>query len=268
LMLGAVGSAYALIFSNIVAFLLTFVAIIIEFCKKHIVPTINYSLLKRILALALPIAILNVVATISFMSLTRFATIFAGGSVAILSAHLLAIRYNSMVVLPSRSLASGVTAVTARNLGDRDRLQDIAKYGLIYGVVFGGIMAVVTLLFSKQLIAIFGGHEVDSLIGATYLKILSIDCLVVPIVVVLFALVDGAHHTTSTMIISLLSSISRPITAYVAGAVLGLNIYGVAIAVPTASLISLAIIVPILLFIKIKDSKKKIAENSVSAIQT
>lgn len=245
--MGAVGSAYAFIVSNVIAFLISGCAIIIDFNRKKIKIGINIQVIKRILCLAMPIAILNVVATLSFMSLTRFATIFASGAVAVVSAHLIAVRYNSMIILPSRSLASGVTAVSANNLSDEDRLKDTQKYGLIFATIFGGIFAIITALFATQLIALFCGESVDLGIGTSYLRILAVDCFAVPISVVLFALLDGKHHTTTTMIISLISSLSRPIFACLIGEVWGLGIYGVAVSIPTATLLGVAIVVPTIL---------------------
>ncbi len=256
--MGAVGSAYSFIASNVVAFVVSLCAIVIDFIKNKIKLSANKQVIVRVLCLAMPIALLNVVATLSFMSLTRYATIFASGAVTIVASHLIAVRYNSMVVLPSRSLASGVTAVCANNLQDVRRLNDTKKYGLIYAIVFGGFFATITFLMPSQLMSLFGGDGADMAVGVTYLRILALDCLAVPINVVLFALLDGKHHTITTMIISVISSLSRPLFAYLIGDVLGLGIYGVAVSIPVATILAIIAILPIICIRKTQDDKLKI----------
>jgi len=216
--------------------------------------------LKMLLKLGIPSAIQNIVAGLSFMFMTTMVNTL--GYVA--SAAVGAVgKLNSFAIMPAIAISSSVSAMSAQNFGAGEIKRAVKTMRI--GILLAGSMSLVVFilvqLFPTQSLMLFSDDESLLVAGREYLRSFSFDYLVAPIMFSLNGLFIGAGHTTFSLINSVCSSVLfRMPAAYLFGFVLDMELAGIGLGAPCASLFSL--IVGFIYFISGKWKKMNIVKRN------
>lgn len=215
---------------------------LVKLTKAHF--RADKELLKQVIKLGTPLGLLNVTATLSFMLLTYIVNRI-GGDAAIYtcSAHAIATKYNGIALLPSRAVSLAIGAMTAQNLGAKKpwRNKKTLFAGLAISLGIGVVLTLFSFFCPKTVFSLFGAESQTADFGIDYMKIMSLDYIIVPFAVSAYGLADGYGKTYITMTINIISSIIiRAPAAYLFGQVLGMGMRGIGLSIITASVCSVA----------------------------
>lgn len=204
---------------------------------------------KSILAVAIPGAIQNSVAALSFLLVTGFVNSI-GDAVYASAAGVIVSKYNNFAILPARALSMAISAMIAQNVGREvyHRAKKTFISGTLITFAFGLFFALVTLFFSRGIFTLFNCEERTIEMGIPYLRILSVDYLALPIATSLYGLVNGYGKTNITMITAILTSlVLRVPLAYIFGISLDMGLFGIGLAMPISTIFSAVFIAIIVL---------------------
>lgn len=197
---------------------------------------IDLPLLKKILKLGIPISVQNLIANISFLFITTLVNSY--GVVA--SAAVGAVgKYNGFAILPAIAMNAAISNMCAQNLGAgrEDRAKKTCLAGLIISIIITYTIFVFTFLFPEEILGIFTKKNELTDIGVIYLKVFSIDYLLVPFYFSMNGLFIGAGHSTFSLITNVMAGIVvRMPMAYLLSKGFDLGLMGVGLAVPLATL--------------------------------
>ena len=211
--------------------------------------------LKLILKIGFPTCIQNSVVGISFMFLTALVNIVGGVSA---SAAVGAVgKFNSFAFMPILAMSMSISAMSAQNFGAGriDRAALSCKIGTIFSVCVAYVFFVFVQIFPEPILKIFGDDPKMIEDGIVYLRVFSLDFLIIPFVFCINGLLMGGGHTFFTLINNILSSVILRIpVCYFFGITLGWGLKGVGLGVPAASLGTLLLVIGFLLTGKWKRS--------------
>lgn len=216
--------------------------------------------IKKIMAVAIPGAIQNSVAALSFLLITGFVnSIGKGEAVYASAAGIIVTKYNNFAILPSRALSMAISAMIAQNVGKGEykRVKKTFIYGSLITFAFGIVFAAFTLIAGKGIFAMFNCDGRTLRMGLPYLRVLSIDYLILPFATSLYGLVNGYGKTNITMLTAILTSlVLRVPLAYLLGIYFDLGLFGIGCAMPISTLFS-ALFIAITVLAKRKSFKLK-----------
>jgi len=251
------GIALAHIFAQILG---SVIAILFIKSKKSILEikllplSVDKERIKEVLKVAVPGAIQNSVAALSFLLVTGFInSVSVSHALFASAAGVIVNKYNNFAVLPARSLSIAISAMVAQNVGKQeyDRVRKTFFAGLLLTLAFGAVFAAITLIFCKKIFALFNCSAQTMLLGTPYLRILSIDYILLPFATALYGLVNGYGKTSITMITAILTSLAlRVPLAYLLGIYLEMGLAGIGLAMPISTLFSALFTGAIVLFKK------------------
>ncbi|MDR0320397.1 MAG: MATE family efflux transporter, partial [Treponema sp.] len=211
--------------------------------------------LKLILKIGFPTCIQNSVVGISFMFLTALVNIVGGVSA---SAAVGAVgKFNSFAFMPILAMSMSISAMSAQNFGAGriDRAALSCKIGTIFSVCVAYAFFVFVQIYPEPILRIFGNDPKMIEDGVVYLRVFSLDFLIIPFVFCINGLLMGGGHTFFTLINNILSSVILRIpVCYIFGITLGWGLKGVGLGVPAASLGTLLLVIGYLLTGKWKRS--------------
>lgn len=210
-----------------------------EFNKNYI--SLDHIKARQILKLGAPIALQDGLINISFLIITAIINsmgLTASASVGVVEKIIV------FAMLPSSAFASAIAVATAQNIGagKPNRAKKCLYIGiacsLIFGILFCGYSqfaaASITRLFSKDLSVI----KMSSL----YLKLYSIDCIMVSFVFCMNSFFSGCSHPVFPMLHSMIATfIVRIPISYFFNKSSGTTLYEIGFAAPAASLVSIII---------------------------
>jgi Na+-driven multidrug efflux pump len=159
-------------------------------------------------------------------------------------------------------MASAIAAITAQNLGAKKksgeaRIKKTLFYGMGLCLAFGVIVGTLTAIFPNAIFKMFGGGKEAAEVGRLYLRLMSLDYIILPLGVCAFGVVEGFGKTGVTMTISAITSIAvRVSLAYVFAKALNMGLKGIGLSIPTASFFAF-LTIWIYILIKRKKSRKK-----------
>ena len=242
---GVVGIASATVISQIMSVIISIIFIKRKkalFAVKLFKLSFDKCEIKQILKIGIPTAIQNSVATLSFFIIANFVNRIGGNdAVYTSSASAIVAKYNSFAILPSRAFSMAISAMVAQNVGKSafNRVKKTFALGFLLTMIFGVIFAGITLMFSTGIFIVFNcsGKVIDY--GLPFLKILSVDYLILPLATSLYGIVNGYGKTYITMIASILTSlVLRVPLAYILGISMNLGLLGIGLAMPISTLFS------------------------------
>ncbi|MCX8130450.1 MAG: MATE family efflux transporter [Clostridia bacterium] len=118
-------------------------------------------------------------------------------------------RVDQIAFMPALSMSMATAALTGQNIGAKkpERVKDIFKWGIIMTSVVTIIVSIIVVSFPEFILSIFGlGKSRESIdIGVEYLRINGSAYILFAIMFVSNGIINGAGHTITTMIFSLLS---------------------------------------------------------------
>ncbi|MBQ8092669.1 MAG: MATE family efflux transporter [Clostridia bacterium] len=188
-----------------------------------------------ILKLGIPGAVQNVVVSGGFLmvsSITNTLGISAASGVAVAS------KINNICQMPADAIGTAASSMVGQNVGSRnyDRARQTMRSAIVISLIIGIAAFIPVQIIPLRLLSLLT-TDPDVLAQALpYLRVTSLDYLLVAMVFPLNALCNGSGHTMFTMIPSIVSSvIARVPVAAFCFSVLGLGITGVGISTPTGT---------------------------------
>ncbi|MDR3185508.1 MAG: MATE family efflux transporter [Christensenellaceae bacterium] len=199
---------------------------------------LDSSILKEFLKIGMPLGFLNLIASISFIFLTFIVDIEFFDNLEIALAHSIVTRYNGFAVLPTRAMAYTIATLVSQNIAVNKHKR--AKSFLICGCslcfVFGILACVTTFLFPDFLITLFGGNASIANAGRAYMKIISMDYLLLPIGVCACGFLEGNRKAWISMLINIVISLFVRIPiAYFTTVVFSFGLSGIGISILLSS---------------------------------
>lgn len=237
--MGVVGAGIATVISQAFSMILCIIFLV---RKKFIFDfnirsfRIDKTLLKEILKLGIPISVQNLTANVSFLFITTLVNTY--GVVA--SAAVGAVgKFNGFAILPAIAINAAISTMCAQNFGaDReDRAKQTCMAGMIIAIIISYTFFVLTFLFPKEILGIFSKEEELIRVGTQYLRVFSIDYLLIPFYFSFNGLFVGAGHSNFSLFTNVMAGIVvRMPMAYLLGEVFNMGLIGVGLSVPLATL--------------------------------
>ena len=236
--MGAFGAAIATIVSQALSMILC----VIYLRKRKFVFDFNVTSFridmgqfKSILKLGIPLTIQNLISNLSFLFMTALVNnmgVTASAAVGAVG------KYNGFAILPAIAMNAAVSAMVAQNIGaqreDRAIKTMLTGVGLAYAISIP--IFILTTVFPQEVLRMFSSDAELIRVGVPYLRIFSIDYLLVPVAFCLIGFCIGTGHTTFSLITNIMSAIVIRIPmAYLLSGAAGLGLQGVGLAVPLAS---------------------------------
>lgn len=239
---GVAGAAAATLASQVLCFLLSLSVLRrpeFPFSRTPFRP--SGSLALRLLRIGGPLGLQNLLVELSFLLITVIVNrigLEQAAAVGIVE-RILAIGF-----MGASSFSSAISAMTAQNIGAGQprRAYQAATFGILCSVGLGGVLYVLFLLFSHQLIGIFTPDSTVIYHGSLYITLYGSDCVLVGLVFCLNGFFNGCGKTTFTMVNSLLSTfLIRVPLSYFISLLPAATMLHMGIAAPAASLVQILI---------------------------
>ncbi len=197
--------------------------------------------LRRLIKIGLPLSVQNTLVTVSFMFITSLINSFglaAGSGLGIVG------KFNSFAMLPAMALSMSIAAITGQNVGAKafDRAKRSLWVGIGLSAAYAAVIFAWAQLLPGSIIGIFNTDADVVAAGTLYIRSFSFDFLCVAFVFCINGFINGAGHTSFSLMNGLLSSVLvRVPLAYLLARTADLGIAGIGLAAPIASLVSLCI---------------------------
>ncbi len=218
--------------------------------KKHIV--------KRILALGTPIALQDLLVSISFLVILAIVNnlgLTASGGIGV------AEKLCAFIMLVPSTYMQAMSAFVAQNIGARreDRAQKALLYGILSSLAAGIIMGYFSFFHGDLLCSLFARQPEIVAAGADYLKAYAIDCLFTAFLFCFIGYFNGCGKTVFVMIQGLIGAfgIRIPIS-YAMSLLPNTSLFYIGLATPASTV--LQIILCSIYFIHRKNKRKRLAE--------
>ncbi|GAB3048494.1 MATE family efflux transporter [Virgibacillus ainsalahensis] len=169
--LGVEGAAYATIVAQGSAFLYGLIYVLHGKHAPFTIPRLpSRKEIGLILNLGIPSGLQMAVISAGSAAIMSVVTTFGGGVIAGFSA---AQRLDSLVLLPAQALGTAVNSMAGQNIGIRQwqRVESIAKYGVLYNFGIMLIVGLCVVLFAEYGIRLFIQEEEAVQFGTRYLQI-------------------------------------------------------------------------------------------------
>lgn len=200
--LDVAGTALATIISQAISM---FIAIVYLKSKNFIFDfrlrnfKMDFSIMKRLAFIGLPISFQELLVRISFLYLMAVMN-----SCGIIAAAVIGVssKFDTFAMLSATSIANALTAITAQNIGAGK--PERARKALLYGTVFAFSVATMFWLWAQvnpqSMIRIFSTKEDVLEAGALFFRSCSYDYILISIVFCLNGYLNGKQKTVWTMI--------------------------------------------------------------------
>ena len=240
--MGPAGAALATITAQAVSMILASVYLkrrnfIFDFKLRSF--RIHKDKVRLLMQLGIPSSIQSTISNLSFLILT---TVVNGFGVQASAAVGIVGRFNSFAILPAIAMSSSVSSMSAQNIGAGlyDRAMKALRYGVMIALGLGVIVFTIAQTCSDQIILLFLNEYDQQVVdyGRIYMRTFSIDYLLVPFAFCFNGLLNGAGYTTFTLINNVATSIvlRMPVAVFLSKTALQLG--GVGLAAPSASVVS------------------------------
>jgi putative MATE family efflux protein len=204
----------------------------IEVKRKHL--RLDLPVLLKLLRISLGGMVQFLVATASWLGLTRIVAIF--GSEA-LAGYTLALRILIFAMLPSWGMSNAAATLVGQNLGARkpERAARSVMYAGLSNVVFLAVVALIFVVFTERIIGIFTTDASVIAYGVTSLRIVSYGFIFYGYGMVMVQALNGAGDTFTPTVINLFCYWLFQIPlAYLLAIYFDLGARGVFMAIPIA----------------------------------
>ncbi|MDD3284034.1 MAG: MATE family efflux transporter [Patescibacteria group bacterium] len=214
--MGLAGVALATILIHFIEFLLLLRKVITEKDFKHIhlknlIPNKKYYI--DIIKQGFPASLSMMSVAIGVFVITYFVSAFGKDSVA---AYGIATRMEQIAILPAIGLNIAVLTLSGQNNGAKryDRLKEIFKKGLRYGIIVTIVGALFVFSFSRQLMMFFTKDQNVINIGTTYLRISVLFYITYTILNICISILQGIKKPLYGIYVGLYRQILMPITIF------------------------------------------------------
>lgn len=196
---------------------------------------------RRVLKLGGPVALQNVLVSVSFLLITASVNPLGLGQSAAVG---VAERIITFCMTVPIAFSSSIAAMTAQNIGagKPDRAKEALRWGLIYSLALGAVVLLLIQLAPAAAARLFTPDPDVVYHSVLYLRTYSIDCLLVCFVFCLNGFFSGCGRTLFTMSNSLCATflVRVPMVIALSG-MPGVTMFHIGLASPAASLLQVLI---------------------------
>jgi multidrug efflux pump len=249
--MGVGGAAIATVLGNILTVVYYLIYIISGKSLLSLHPSdfmIGTGILTGVIAIGLPASINNILMSTSNIILNKF--IAAYGDIAVASMGI-AMKANMLVAFVQLGLAMGSQPLIGYNYGAKNftRMKAVMRFTMISNVIAGTILAIIYLIFTRQIVGSFINNEAVITQGIPMLRALMLSAPVLGIMFVFEFTFQALGKAVPTLILSISRQGFVFIPMLFAGrAIAGLN--GIIFAQPIADV--LAVFISLAMFMKIR----------------
>lgn len=253
LKLGAEGAAAATVFAQVVSVIASFLFIRkrelpFEIKKENI--KINGQILRKMTGLGAPIALQDLLVSISFLIILAIVNsmgVIASAGVGV------AEKVCAFIMLISSAFMQSISAFVAQNYGAgrMDRARKALHYGALVSFVIGVGMFFLTFFHGDVLAGIFASDEEVILAAADYLKAYAIDCLFTAIFFCYTGYYNGIGKTKFVMLQGIIGAFGvRVPVSYFMSIQPNPSLFHIGLATPMSSALQLILCVGFMLVIR------------------
>ncbi len=263
LKLGAIGAAIATVFAQVISVIASFLFIRkkelpFEVKKENI--RIDGKLLKKMSGLGAPIALQDMLVSISFLIILAIVnsmgvTVSAGVGVAE--------KVCAFIMLISSAFTQSISAFVAQNYGAgrMDRAKKALLYGVTVSFAIGIGMFFLTFFHGDLLAGIFSSDKDVIFAAADYLKAYAIDCIFTAIFFCYTGFYNGIGRTRFVMLQGIIGAFCvRVPVSYFMSIQTNPSLFHIGLATPMSSALQLVLCVGFMFIIDRKSDLKKKAE--------
>ena len=264
--MGVAGAAYATVFAQAFSVVLSILII-----RKRELPfqftrdalRFDRKLIGKIVALGLPIALQDLLVSVSFLVI--IAIVNSLGVVA--SAGIgVAEKLCAFIMLVPSAYSQAMSAFVAQNIGAKkpDRAKKALFCGIVSSVAAGLIIAYVSFFHGEILAGLFSRDSQVITAAADYLRAYAIDCIFTAFSFCFAGYFNGCGKTVFVMAQGLAGAFAVRIpVSYLMSRIPGISLFGIGLAVPASTLLQIALCVGYLLYVEAV--RKKQEEEAVTA---
>lgn len=242
--MGAAGAAAATVLAQAVSVALSLVIIRRQelpfvFSVKDIRPVGIY--IKRILKLGSPIALQDLLVSLSFLAIIAIVNnIGLAESAGVGVAEKVCV---FIMLVPSAFMQS-MSAFVAQNIGANkpDRAQQALKCGIFTSLAVGVVLGYFSFFHGDVLASIFAKDEELIVNAAYYLKAYGIDCVLTPFLFCFIGYFNGCGRTTFVMMQGIIGGIFVRIpVSWLMSRIMPVSLFRIGLATPTSTIIQITL---------------------------
>ncbi|MDP2796137.1 MAG: MATE family efflux transporter [Methanoregula sp.] len=236
---GVAGSALATILSRGIGLVVSLV-LLLHYAPKLRFPktlVIDFSLISRILKVAIPNSIQSGLRSGTFLVMMAFVAFY--GTAAI-SGYGIAERLELIALMPGFAIATATAVIVGQNIGAKqpERAEEGVKLSLIFYGAFMLVISICYYAFAEQLLWFFDPSGVSEGIGVSYFHAVAPFYVIMAAAIILSFALNGAGDTKKPMYATLFSMVLIQIPlAYILPHMFGMGVMGIWIAVITGIII-------------------------------
>lgn len=256
--MGAAGAAVATVAAQAISVFLSLMIIRkrelpFAFSLRSIRPNGNY--IKRTLKLGTPIALQDLLVSISFLVIIAIVNDIG----LIESAGIgVAEKVAAFIMLVPSAFMQSMSAFVAQNIGAGrlDRAKKALWYGIGASLVAGVVMGYITFFHGDMLANIFAKDAEIILPAADYLKAYAIDCILTSFLFCFIGYFNGCGNTTFVMIQGIIGGICvRLPLSWIFSGITPVSLFRIGLATPTSTIVQIALCVGFFMIMSKKQKK-------------
>lgn len=253
--MGTAGAAIATVFAQVVSVIVSFLII-----RKKELPfiihrdnlRINKELLVKMVGLGAPIALQDMLVSVSFLIILAIVNsmgVTASAGVGI------AEKVCAFIMLISSAFMQSMAAFVAQNYGAgrMDRAKKALHYGAVVSFIIGVGMFFLSFFHGQALAGIFSSDAEVVLAASDYLKAYAIDCMLTAIFFCYTGFYNGIGRTKFVMIQGIIGALGVRVTiSYLISRLPDTSLFKIGLATPMSSAVQLILCVGFMLYLKRK----------------
>lgn len=242
--LGAAGAAIATITAQALSLILSLLVLRrrdFPFDFKRASFRLHRGRCAKLVSLGAPVAVQNVLVTISFLIITAIVNAIGLNESAAVG---VVERIITFAMLAPSAFMAALAAMTAQNMGAGrpDRAGLSLKYGILFCLLCEGAMFILLQLSPILWMGLFSPDPAVIAHGALYLRTYSFDCITVSFVFCLNGFYSGCGRTGFTMVNNLVSTFAvRVPVVFFVSRIAGATLLHIGIGAPAASAVQIVI---------------------------
>ncbi len=242
--MGAAGAAIATISAQALSLILSLLVLRrrdFPFDFKRASFRLHRGRCAKLVSLGAPVAVQNVLVTISFLIITAIVNAIGLNESAAVG---VVERIITFAMLAPSAFMAALAAMTAQNrgAGRPDRAGLSLKYGILFCLLCEGAMFILLQLSPVLWMGLFSPEPAVIAHGALYLRTYSFDCITVSFVFCLNGFYSGCGRTGFTMVNNLVSTFAvRVPVVFFVSRIAGATLLHIGIGAPAASAVQIVI---------------------------
>lgn len=202
---GIEGAAYATIVSQGFAFIYGLVYVRRKKLVPFSIPRVpSFKEVRLILGLGIPSGLQMAVISAGSAAIIGVVTMFGEGAIAGFGA---AQRLDSLLMLPAHALGTAVSSMAGQNIGVKNwnRVQQIARFGVIYNFAVMFIVGLLVVFFAEYGVRLFVTEDEAVAFGTSYLQVIALCFPFLGINFILYGIVRAAGAMYQVLILNIIS---------------------------------------------------------------